>query len=207
MEYLGAFAPQLRQEVTGKGDSAALFQPSSLMGTEGDVQAWARARPRKLDPSGLEQHRSRLFRAAYALSHSKEDAEDLVQETYEHVLRKPRFLRRDDALAYLMRVLRNRWSAQLQSAGRRRSSPAPPEDLEWVVDERADPDGSPLEVQLAYDAIAELSEPLRETIVAVDVAGLSYREAASVLSTRTGTIMSRLFRAREQVAAALEGNG
>jgi RNA polymerase sigma-70 factor, ECF subfamily len=161
------------------------------MGTERDVQAWARARPRRLEPSGLEQHRSRLFRAAYALSNSKEDAEDLVQETYEHVLRKPRFLRRDDALAYLMRVLRNRWAAH----------------LEWVVDERADPDGSPLEVQLAYDAIATLSEPLRETIVAVDVAGLSYREAASALHTRTGTIMSRLFRAREQVAAALEGDG
>ena len=130
-----------------------------------------------------------------------------MQETYEQVLKRPRFLRRDDSLAYLMRVLRNRWAAHAETAGRRRSSPAPPEDLEWVVDERADPDGSPLEVQLAYEAIAELSAPLRETIVAVDVAGLSYREAASVLQTRTGTIMSRLFRAREQVAAALEGNG
>ena len=176
------------------------------MGTEEDVETWARVRPQRLEPGGLEQHRTRLFRAAYALSNSKEDAEDLVQETYELVLRRPRFLRRDNALAYLMRVLRNRWAAQAQSAARRRSRPAPPEDLEWVVDERADPDGSPLDVKLAYDAIAELSEPLRDTIVAVDVAGLSYREAARVLQTRTGTIMSRLFRAREQVAAALEAN-
>jgi RNA polymerase sigma-70 factor, ECF subfamily len=198
MEYPAGSTPlHPQEEPPARETRTALFQPSSVMGTDQDVQAWARARPRRLEPAGLEQHRNRLFRAAYALSHSKEDAEDLVQETYEHVLRKPRFLHRDDALAYLMRVLRNRWSAQLQSAGRRRSSPAPPEDLEWVVDERADPDGSPLEVQLAYDAIAELSEPLRETIVAVDVAGLSYREAASALRTRTGTIMSRLFRARK----------
>src|SRR3954469_3764027 len=41
--------------------------------------------------------------------------------------------------------------------------------------------------------MGELSAPLRETIVAVDVAGLSYREAADALGTRTGTIMSRLF--------------
>jgi RNA polymerase sigma-70 factor (ECF subfamily) len=170
------------------------------------VQTWARVRPHRLEPSGLEQHRGRLFRAAYALTQSKEDAEDLVQETFELVLRRPRFLRRNDALAYLLQVLRNRWAAQVQLASRRRSRPAPPEDLEWVVDERADPDGSPLEVKLAYEAIAELSEPLRDTIVAVDVAGLSYREAARVLRTRTGTIMSRLFRAREQVAAALEGH-
>ena len=52
--------------------------------------------------------------------------------------------------------------------------------------------------------MAELSEPLRLTIVAVDVVGLSYKEAASALKTRTGTIMSRLFRAREQLALALE---
>ena len=54
-------------------------------------------------------------------------------------------------------------------------------------------------------AIAELSEPLRHTIVAVDVVGLSYKEAARSLRTRTGTVMSRLHRAREQVCAALEG--
>jgi RNA polymerase sigma-70 factor (ECF subfamily) len=147
-----------------------------------------------------------LFRAAYGLCHSKEDAEDLVQETYELVLRRPRFLRRDNALPYLLRVLRNRWAASAQSAASRRSLPTPPEELEWVVDERADPEGKPLEAQVAYAAIAELSEPLREAIVAVDVAGLSYREAARALRTRTGTIMSRLFRAREQVAAALEGH-
>jgi RNA polymerase sigma-70 factor (ECF subfamily) len=50
----------------------------------------------------------------------------------------------------------------------------------------------------------QLSEPLRLAVVAVDVIGLSYAEAARSLRTRKGTIMSRLFRAREQLAAALE---
>ena len=50
-----------------------------------------------------------------------------------------------------------------------------------------------------------LSAPLRETIVAVDVLGLSYKEAARSLRIRPGTLMSRLSRARDRVADALEG--
>jgi RNA polymerase sigma-70 factor, ECF subfamily len=72
-----------------------------------------------------------------------------------------------------------------------------------VADSSADPQ-SAVDARLAYAAIAELSEPLRHTIVAVDIVGLSYKDAARSLRTRTGTIMSRLYRAREQVAAALE---
>ena len=49
-----------------------------------------------------------------------------------------------------------------------------------------------------------LTEPLREAIVAVDVVGLSYRDAARALGVKEGTIMSRLHRARSQIAAALE---
>jgi RNA polymerase sigma-70 factor (ECF subfamily) len=45
---------------------------------------------------------------------------------------------------------------------------------------------------------------MRDTLVAVDVAGLSYKEAARALRTREGTIMSRLHRARERVAQLLE---
>jgi RNA polymerase sigma-70 factor (ECF subfamily) len=156
-----------------------------------------------LEPSRLGEHRARLLRAAYAMCGSRHDAEDLVQEAYERVLRRPRFVRRDHDLAYLMRVLRHVWSAQLASATRRRTTTAAPEDLEWLVDERAGPELA-MDVTLAYAAIAELSDPLRSTIIAVDVAGLSYKEAARSLRTRTGTIMSRLYRAREQVALRME---
>jgi RNA polymerase sigma-70 factor, ECF subfamily len=157
----------------------------------------------RLEPARLAQHRPRLLRAAYAMSGSRDDAEDLVQETYERVLRRPRFVRRDHDLPYLLRVLRNTWGAQLKSAAHRQTAPAAPEDLEWVTDARAGPELA-MDVQLAYEAMAELSEPLRETIVAVDVVGLSYKEAARSLRTRTGTIMSRLYRARAQVAASME---
>jgi RNA polymerase sigma-70 factor (ECF subfamily) len=158
---------------------------------------------RRLEPSRLDEHRPRLLRAAYAMSGSRHDAEDLVQETFERVLRRPRFVQRDRDAAYLLRVLRHTWGAHAGTAARRRTAPAPPEDLEWITDARAGPEAA-MEAQIAYAAMAELSEPLRATIVAVDIVGLSYKEAARSLRTRTGTIMSRLYRAREQVAAAME---
>ena len=94
-------------------------------------------------------------------------------------------------------------SQQAKTAAQRQTQPAPPEDFESVPD-RHDSQQLALDARLVYAAMAELSEPLRLTIVAVDVVGLSYKEAARALATRTGTIMSRLFRAREQLANALE---
>ncbi|MDX6661124.1 MAG: hypothetical protein QOJ55_1946, partial [Solirubrobacteraceae bacterium] len=50
----------------------------------------------ELDPEALGDHFDRLYRAAWALCGSREDAEDLVQDTYARVLARPRVVRRDD---------------------------------------------------------------------------------------------------------------
>src|SRR3954466_16378310 len=60
---------------------------------------------RELDPQRLGDHIDRLYRAAWGLCGSREDAEDLVQETYAKVLARPRLLRRQDDLRYLLRAL------------------------------------------------------------------------------------------------------
>jgi RNA polymerase sigma-70 factor, ECF subfamily len=158
-----------------------------------------------LQADRLPDHADRLFRAAYALCDTSHDAEDLVQETYARVLRRPRFIRRDGDLAYLLRALRNTWIAMRRAKASRVRTVELADDVHWVADADADPGVTALEVQAAYEAMRELSDPLRETIVAVDVVGLSYREAARALRIREGTVMSRLFRARERVSAALEG--
>ena len=181
--------------MAGVQDESAALLPD---GTE-------RVERRQLEPASLAHHRPRLVRAAYAMCGSREDAEDLVQETFEQVLRRPRFVQRDRDVAYLLRALRHTCGAHARAAARQRTAPAPPEELDWIADERAGPDLA-MDARLAYAAMAELSEPLRATIVAVDVVGLSYKEAARSLRTRVGTIMSRLYRARQQVAAALEGS-
>jgi RNA polymerase sigma-70 factor (ECF subfamily) len=159
---------------------------------------------RRLDVARLPDHIDRLFRAAYALCGTRHDAEDLVQETYARVLRRPRFVRQDGDLAYLLRALRNTWISLARSSGAARAVPASPETLEFVTDPHADPAASGLDARAAYAAISGLSPPLRDAIIAVDVVGLSYSEAARALRIRRGTVRSRLFRAREQVADKLE---
>jgi RNA polymerase sigma-70 factor, ECF subfamily len=144
-----------------------------------------------------------LFRAAYALTGSRPDAEDLVQETFARVLGSRRGSRHAGELPYLMRALRNTWIDQ-QRARKARPVSAGGEPLEWVVDKSADPQAA-LDVRQAYAAMRALSPPLREAIAAVDVLGLSYKEAARSLRIRQGTLMSRLSRARDRVADALEG--
>ena len=74
---------------------------------------------RTLDPARLGDHLDRLYRAAWALSGSREDAEDLVQETYARVLARPRFLRNEDDLGYLLRALRNTFLNQKRTESRR----------------------------------------------------------------------------------------
>jgi RNA polymerase sigma-70 factor (ECF subfamily) len=158
---------------------------------------------RSLDPQALPKHVDRLYRAAWALCGSREDAEDLVQETFARVLARPRVLRGDDELYYLMRVLRNTFLTSRRTASRR---PATVATLDDVVAADPQPMGQPeraLEVQEVYATIAGLPEDFRLVLVAVDVLGLSYREAARALRTREATVTTRLYRARKQVAERL----
>ncbi len=73
---------------------------------------------RPLDPAALGDHVDRLFRAAWALCGRREDAEDLVQETYARVLARPRRVRDGGELPYLLVALRHTF---LSGGGRRRA--------------------------------------------------------------------------------------
>jgi RNA polymerase sigma-70 factor (ECF subfamily) len=159
---------------------------------------------RTLDPQSLTQHVDRLYRAAWALCGSREDAEDLVQETFARVLARTRVLSGDDELYYLMRVLRNTFFTSRRTASRR---PITVATLDDVVAADPRPLGQPersLEMRELYATIAALPEDRRLALVAVDVLGLSYREAARALRIREATITTRLFRARKQLARELE---
>ena len=159
---------------------------------------------RHLDPRRLGDHLDRLFRAAWALCGSREDAEDLVQETYAKVLARPRLLRHEDDLGYLLRALRNTYLTARRTESRRPRTAPMPEGRE-PVEHRPDVDpAAAFAAREVYAVIASLPDHFRDVIVAVDVAGLSYKEAAKALKTREGTVMSRLYRARNQVAARLD---
>jgi RNA polymerase sigma-70 factor (ECF subfamily) len=159
---------------------------------------------RSLDPARLGDHLDRLYRAAWALCGSREDAEDLVQETYARVLARPRLIRNEDDLGYLLRALRNTFLNRKRSERSRIQSTPLPDELDLVADPHALEPHAALEAGELYAAIAALPGDFRDVLVAVDVAGLSYKETARALRVREGTVMSRLYRARQQVVRTLE---
>jgi RNA polymerase sigma-70 factor (ECF subfamily) len=159
--------------------------------------------PRQLDPQALGDHIDRLYRAARSLCGSREEAEDLVQETFARVLQKPRFLRSEDDLGYLLRVLRNTFISMRRAASRRPQATAPPEALDYVEDRGAVHPQTRVELTEVYGAISELPPDFRDAVIAIDVVGLSYRQAARALQVREATITTRLHRGRQRIARSL----
>ena len=159
---------------------------------------------RMLDPSTLGDHIDRLFRAAWAMSGSRAEAEDLVQETFARVLAKPRRVRNEDDLGYLLQALRNTFISSRRAAARRPAPQTLDDGVDPIDPSRASQPQHAIELREVFAVIAGLPEPFRDALVAVDVAGLSYAEAAQLLGTKEATITSRLFRARAQVARGME---
>jgi RNA polymerase sigma-70 factor (ECF subfamily) len=158
---------------------------------------------RELQPERLGDHLDRLYRAAWALCGSPHDAEDLVQDTFARVLARPRLLRREDDLAYLLRALRNTFLSHRRTASRRPVT-APEEEGERPGTRSAPAADEVASVREVYGAISRLPEEFREALVAVDVAGLSYKEASKALKVPEGTVTSRVFRARARLAKDLK---
>ncbi len=150
-----------------------------------------------LEPDSLSRHIDHLFRAAWALCGSREDAEDLVQETFVNVLKRPRWLRNRDEIGYLLRALRNTYNSRYRSAAQR---PRERQLLESDLLERRDGEVNAREIM---EAIASAPAHYRDAVIAIDLIGLSYREAARTLRTREATITTRVHRGRQYVARAL----
>jgi RNA polymerase sigma-70 factor (ECF subfamily) len=157
---------------------------------------------RRLDPDRVAEQLPRLYRAARAWTRSREEAEDLVQETFARVLARPRLLRGEDEVGYLLRALRNTLISQRRTESRRPVTTELVDELAAGTRASDDPPKA-AEINQVYSAIAQLPDEFRDAIVAVDVAGLSYPEAARALDVPEGTLTSRLFRARDRVARLL----
>jgi RNA polymerase sigma-70 factor, ECF subfamily len=158
------------------------------------------AAPRVLDPDSLHRHIDPLYRAAWALCGSRHDAEDLVQETFVNVLKRPRLLRDDNEIGYLLRALKNTYAARYRSTTHR------PRDRSLYEDDAPSQHENGFVAREIMEAIASAPAPYRDAVIAVDLIGLSYREAAEALNTRETTIATRLHRGRQHIARALKGD-
>jgi RNA polymerase sigma-70 factor (ECF subfamily) len=153
--------------------------------------------PRELDPNRLSGYIDPLYRAAWALCGSRHDAEDLVQETFAQVLQRPRWIRNQNEISYLMRALRNTYASRYRAASARAAT------CELFEDDAVTDDDGSFSAREIMEAIASAPPRYRDALIAIDVLGLSYREAGKSLRTRETTITTRLHRGRQHVARVL----
>jgi RNA polymerase sigma-70 factor (ECF subfamily) len=149
----------------------------------------------------LEGRRHALLRVAMSWCHSRALADDLVQEAFAKALRNHSQLRQPEAFnAWLFHILYHCWIDH-----RRRERPC--EDIETLADTAAFSTEQPQEsrevIQQVRAAIARLPEGQREVLSLVDLAGFSYAEVAMILAIPTGTVTSRISRARETLRETL----
>ena len=142
--------------------------------------------PHVLDPEGLSRHIDTLYRAAWALCGSQHDAEDLVQETLVNVLKRPRLLRDGNELGYLLRALRNTFSTRYRLQAQR---PVVHRLCEHDAVAMPDQEHSAREI---IEAIASAPPLYRDAVIAVDLMGLSYREASRALRTHEASVRGQL---------------
>lgn len=144
-----------------------------------------------------------MRRFTISLTGSADVADDLVQAACERALaHQDSFDPQTRFDAWIFRILRNLWIDQI----RRNRTAGPKEDIEDHSDSGALtslPDAMPrLELRQVGAAIGQLSDDQREVLLLVCVEDLSYRDTAEVLGIPIGTVMSRLARARRNLAAA-----
>ena len=158
----------------------------------------------RLDPERLGDHLDRLYRAAWAMCGSSDEAEDLVQETFARVLARPRLLRSGDDLG-----LPRAGAAQHDGCSGRRADGRRPRTVSMAEGHEPAAAGADArleemaEVREVFAAIAALPPDFRDALVAVNVVGLSYAEAGRLLGAKEATITSRLHRARRQVTGTM----
>ncbi|MBP9034093.1 MAG: RNA polymerase sigma factor [Pseudomonadales bacterium] len=144
----------------------------------------------------------RLRRYAYALTGVRHDADDLLQATLERLLVKgvPEAV---DVDKWSFRVCRNMWIDEIRA---RRVRSAVPFEESGAMEQTFDGENalmSKLGLAEISDAMQALPEEQRAALSLVVLEGLSYAQAAEVLETPIGTIMSRIARARAALSKAL----
>ncbi len=146
----------------------------------------------------------RLRRFARVLTGADADAEDLVQDTIERALKSAGQWTPGTHLdRWLFRIARNAWIDRARME-KRRGAPIDVDALTDLAGEdgRATVDGRHM-LQRVQTLVAALPADQRAVLGLVAIEGRSYREAADILETPVGTVMSRLARARRALSDAL----
>jgi RNA polymerase sigma factor (sigma-70 family) len=192
----------VRPTSTGRRSAAAL-QGAALSATSSSDDS-ARFR------SVVLPHLDDAYGLARWLTGNRTDAEDVVQEASLRAFRGIGNFSNGNAKAWVLTIVRNAAYDWLQK--NRPAALVLVEDLEGIEGAQSSeqnaetPESALIAINaetLLEAAIAALPAPFRETLILRDVQGLSYREIAEVTGMPTGTVMSRLARARGRLLATL----
>ena len=154
-----------------------------------------------------------VYRVARRLSGSREEAEDLVQDTYARAFRAwQQYQPGTNLRAWLLRILTN---LNIDRGRRSQRSPdtQPLEEGDYFLYNKLEsslPDENPDEERViqrlsqnsVVESLAEVPHDFRDTIVLVDIGEFSYADAAQILDIPVGTVMSRLHRGAGSSLAA-----
>lgn len=162
-------------------------------------------------------HVDALYGAAYRLTRNPRDAEDLVQDALLRAFRFwDSFEQDSNCKAWLLRIVTNTFINEYQRKKRSRevldAATAEQEATDGVLVHadatvQRNPERTLLDRSVSDDvqrALEALPDDFRTAVVLCDVQGLSYKEIAEIMGTPVGTVMSRLFRGRKLLAAALK---
>jgi RNA polymerase sigma-70 factor, ECF subfamily len=155
-----------------------------------------------------------VYRVARRLVPTREEAEDLVQDTYARAFRSWRsYTPGTNLRAWLMRILTN---LNIDRGRRQQRAPdtRPMEEGDYFLYNRLEQasgneDEERIVERLSQDAVVEalssVPHDFRDVIVLVDIGDFSYAEAAQILDVPIGTVMSRLHRGRRILKSELAG--
>ncbi len=163
-------------------------------------------------------HVDALYGAAYRLTRNPRDAEDLVQDSLLRAYRFwDSFQQDSNCKAWLLRIVTNTFINEYQRRKRSReildAASAEQDATDGVLvhaeaRDKQSPERALVERSVSDDvqkALESLPEDFRTAVILCDMQGLSYKEIADIMECPVGTVMSRLFRGRKLLAAALRG--
>ncbi len=155
-----------------------------------------------------------VYRVARRFVSTREEAEDLVQETYARAFRSwQSYTPGTNLRAWLLRILTN-LNTDRGRRLQRRPDETPLEESDYYLANRMAQsageevlDQERVVERLSQDsivtALSSLSDDFRDVVVLVDIGDFSYADAAQILDIPLGTVMSRLHRGRRQLKASL----
>lgn len=151
----------------------------------------------------------RLYNFAHWLTQDRQEAEDLVQETYVKALKGFRsFQTGTNFRAWMYQILRNTFltsrtglkftaTVPLDPEGEEESLPTSIDTPESILLQRSDR-------QLVQEALGRIALPYREVLLLCEFEEMSYQEISAALGVPMGTVMSRLSRARKALRNAVQ---